>query len=494
MGVNIKSGNNAAGVANVSSTYELQVTTPQEQSQAGFVQLSSEVDDGTVLGQRTVLALEASDDYRLRVGLDQTMFNSTFEGTNFPYGQWQVLATTQTVTQASQFLQINAGSGVANTTSAYCRTIRHFPTFGTYPTYVDMWLKEVNATNSNCISEWGLLYLTTSNTQTPLDGVFFRRLSGGGLKAVINYGGVETEYTIDTTNVPSRDGVGAYDPAEVSHYLIVYHNDVCRFWINDILVASIDCPSAQQSFTSSSNTPVGFRVFNAAAGTISVARQILVGYVNVSVGDQNTNKPWSHAMAGSGQGAYQAHAATNAGQLANWANSAAPTSYTAANITAGYTNLGGQWQLAANATNETDWCTFGYTVPAGTATLPGKTLYITGIRIGETVVTGAAGVNATQFWWAAAVGAVAATVTLATTDAAGPPSTHAPRRIALGGQSFLAAAPVGTVAPGFFVDFSSAPLVAPAGTYVQIISKQLNGAATVSLVWRGTVTIIGYWE
>jgi len=492
MGVNIKSGNNAAGVANVSSTHELLVTTPQEQSQAGFVQLSSEVDDGTVTGQRTLLALEASDDYRLRVGLDQTMFNATFEGTNFPYGQWQVLATTQTVTQASQFLQINAGAGVANTTSAYCRTLRHFPTFGTYPTYVDMWLREVNATNANCISEWGLLYLTTANTQTPLDGVFFRRLSGGALKAVINYGGVETEYTIDTTNVPARDGVGAYDPGEVSHYLIVYHNDICRFWINDVLVASIECPAAQSSFTSSSNTPVGFRVWNAPAGTISVARQILVGYVNVSIGDQSTNKPWGHAMAGAGQGAYQAHAASNAGQLANWNNSAAPTSYTPSNTAAGYTTLGGQWQLAANATNDTDWCAFGYTVPAGTATLPGKTLYITGIRIGETVVTGAAGVNATYFFWAAAVGSSA--VSLATTDTVGPPSTHAPRRVPLGGQPFLAAAPLGTVSPGFFVDFSSAPLVAPAGTFVQIIHKQVNGAATASLVWRGTVTIIGYWE
>ena len=57
MGVNVKGGNNSAGLANVSSTYELQVTTPQEQAQAGFVQMSAEVDDGTVLGTRTNLAL-----------------------------------------------------------------------------------------------------------------------------------------------------------------------------------------------------------------------------------------------------------------------------------------------------------------------------------------------------------------------------------------------------------------------------------------------------
>ena len=493
MGVNIKSGNNATGLANVSSNFELQVVTPQTQENAGFVQLSSEVDDGTVMGTRTTLALEASDDYRLRVGLDQTVFNLSFEGTNFPFGHLQFLATTQTTTLANGFLQLNAGSSTANTTSVDTRTLRHFPTFGTDPTYIDMWIKEANWDNQNCISEWGLLYLTTSNTQTPLDGVFFRRLQGGLLKAVINFGGVETEYPIDTTNVPARDGVGVYIPTEVHHYLIAYHNDIVRFWINDVLVASISCPSSQQSFTSSSNTPVGFRVWNAASGVISTARQLFVGYVNVGIGDQNTSKPWGHAMAGSGQNAIQTQVGSAAGQNANWTNSAAPTAFTASNIAAGYSTLGGQWSLAAIATNETDWAAFAFTVPAGTATLPGKTLYITGIRIGETVVTGAAAVNATYFFWAAAVGSSA--VSLATADSSGAAaSTHAPRRIALGGQAFTAAAPLGTVAAGFSVDFSSAPLVASAGSIVHVILKQVNGAATASLVWRGTVTLIGYWE
>lgn len=501
MGVNIKGGNSSAGLANVSDTYELQVVTPQTQENAGFVQLSSEVDDGTVLGTRTVLAAEISDDYRLRVGQDQVLFNLSFEGTAYPNGHLTTNATTMTSAQTGGFMVINSGSSVTTSVANYVRTTRHFPSFGTYPIYLDMWIKEANATSTNSISEWGFLYLTAATTQTPLDGVFFRRLSGGNLRAVINYAGSETEYTIDTTNVPSRDGVGVYDPNETSHYLISYHNDIIRFWINDVLVATIDCPANQQGFAFTSNLPVGFRVLNTTS-TPSAARILYVGFLSIAGGDQNTNKPWGHVMAGSGQGAYQIQQGAAAAQTANWSNSAAPASASLSNTTAGYSTLGGQWQAAASATNETDWALFAYLVPTGTAAVPGKTLYITGIRIGETVVTGAAGVNATSFFWAAAVGSSTlgsgtpgTAVSLATGDTvAGVTTQTSPRRVALGSQSFLAAAPIGTQAPGFSVDFSSAPLVAQAGTHVHIILKQLNGAATPSLVWRGTVTIMGYWE
>lgn len=488
MGVQIKSGNNSAGLANVSATHELQVVTPQTEENAGFVQLSSEVDPGNVLGTRTVLPLEVSDDYRLRVGLDQALFNTGFEGTNINTGVFQQVAAVATVTQLGGFMIVNGGSSTTSAQGNYIRTYRHFPTYGTYPVYVDVWLRETGYASVNVVSEWGLLYLTAVATTTPLDGVFWRRLSGGALRGVINYNGTETEYTIDTTNVPARDGVGVYDPAEVNHYLIVYHNDVIRFWINDVLVASVDCPANQQGFTNSSNTPLGFRVINTNTVT-PAARQLQIGFVNVSMGDQDTNKPWPHVLAGMGQGAYMTQMGTATAQTANWANSAAPASATLSNTAAGYTTLGGQYQFVASATNETDWALFAYLNPAGTAALSGKTLYVTGIRISKMVVTGAAGVNATMFFWAAGIGSSA--VSLATTDST---TASSPKRIPLGVQSFLAAAPIATAADGFDIDFDNAPLVVPAGTYFHIILKQLNGAATGSLIWRGQVTVMGYFE
>jgi hypothetical protein len=44
------------------------------------------------------------------------------------------------------------------------------------------------------------------------------------------------------------------------------------------------------------------------------------------------------------------------------------------------------------------------------------------------------------------------------------------------------------------VDFGDAPLVCPPGLFFHVVVKQLNGAATASLVWRGTVTVVGYFE
>lgn len=488
MGVNIKGGNNSAGLSNVSSTYELQVVTPQEEINAGFVQCSSEIDAGNVTGTRTVLPIEISDDYRLRVGLDQSLFNTAFEGTIVNTAIFQQVLATATVTQASGFMNVNGGSSVTSGQGNFIRTYRHFPSYGTFPCYVDMWIRETGQTSVNVISEWGLLYLTAVATATPLDGVFFRRLSGGALRAVINYNGTETEYTIDTTNVPARDGVGSYDTTEVNHYLIVFHNDIIRFWINDVLVSSIECPGNQQAFTNSSNLPMGFRVINTGAVT-PTARQLHIGFVNVSIGDQATNKPWSHALCGMGQGSYQTQMGTAVAQTTNWVNSTAPVSATLLNTAASYTTLGGQYQFGATAANETDWALFGYQNPAGTATLSGKTLYITNINISKMFVTGAAGANPTFFFWAAAIGSSA--VSLATSDAA---TTSSPKRIPLNTQSFLAAAPIGTAADGENFDLSNSPLVVPAGTFFHIILKQLNGAATASLVWRGQVSVIGYFE
>ena len=48
----IETGSSTAGKANVSSNYELEVHTPTTEANAGFAQMSSEVDSGAVLGSR----------------------------------------------------------------------------------------------------------------------------------------------------------------------------------------------------------------------------------------------------------------------------------------------------------------------------------------------------------------------------------------------------------------------------------------------------------
>ena len=498
MGVNIKGGNNSAGLANVSSTYELQVVTPQTEADAGFVQLSTEVDSGDVLGYRSLIALEASDDYRLRVGIDQTAFNASFEGTTLLTTTWLQLLTTHTTAQASGFMTLNSTPSTATTTASYVRSHRHFPTYGTYPTYLDMWIREANITSTNSISEWGFLFLTAQATQQVLDGIYFRRIAGGALYAVVTNNSVDsTPVLITTTNVPSRDGVGVFDPTETNHYLIVYHNDTIRFWINDVMVAEIPCPAANASFTSSSNTPVGFRVLN--TGVASAGRQLSVGFVNVGLGDQNVNKPWSHALCGMGSGAYQfANGNTPGPTVKRTAGTSGhPTSGTAriagtwtATSAPALNELGGLWTSPAMSTlaSDADYPVFAFQNPTGTAVLPGKTLYVTGVRVGEAYVNAAASTNAIFLSYILMVGASATTTS--TADAA---TTVSGKSLTIGGHGFIATEVVGNTKAGFEMRFDS-PLMIPAGHYFTFVVRPFGTVASNTLVVTSSLAVNGYFE
>jgi hypothetical protein len=73
--------------------------------------------------------------------------------------------------------------------------------------YADMWIAEGGHLAVNAISEWGFLFLTALATQQPLDGVYFRRLSGGQLKGIVTNNAIDiAEITLNTISVPSRDG------------------------------------------------------------------------------------------------------------------------------------------------------------------------------------------------------------------------------------------------------------------------------------------------
>ena len=504
MGIKLQGGNDSTNLASINALHQLQVVTTQDSAglTGGFVQMSTELDAGDVLDSRSVQRIECSDDFRTRVGVDQTLFNTTFEGTTILSTQWSAAATTLTNAQANGFLTINSATSTAAGAS-YVRSWRLFPTFGTYPTYLDMWIREGNPYATNAISEWGFLYLTAQQTQQPLDGIYFRRLSGGQLKGIITTGisatvGVDTfEIDLNTTNVPSRDGVGEYDPAETNHYLIAFHNDTVRFWINDVLVGEIKCPSQLATMAASSNLPVGFRVINLT--TASTARVVSIGYVNVGQGDQNTNKPWSHAMVGSGGGAYHLQVGNTPNPTVSRVLAAnghppsgtARTAGTWTTTTAPQLNsLGGLWTSPAisTLTTEADYPVFAFGNTTGTATIPGKTLYITGVRIGDSFASVAASTNPIFLSYIVTVEASAAATT--TADAA---TTTSGKSIVIGGQGFAAGDGVGTMKKGFKMDFDS-PLVVPAGKYVTLIVRLFGTVTSNTLVVRGSVSFNGYYE
>ncbi len=496
----LDSGSNSAGKANVGSNadaaYALSTNLPAVDTESGFVTLVSEVDDGAITGARYMKALELSDDYRLRVGEDHSIYNISFEGTTIPQAHLQQNLTTMTAAQASGYLGLNAANATASGNAANVKTYRTFPIYGTFPLYVEMWVREGNPTATNAVSEWGIGYAT--GTSTPTDGVFWRRLAGGQLRGVINFGGAELPGDIDTTNVPPRDGTGAYAADECNHYLIVVHNDECEWWINDQMVLKQKVPSNQPLPTSSAQQPLFARVYN--SGVASAGRRIEIGFINVSMGDQDTNKPWPHIVAGQGGGAYQNQPGSTSGGTVlrtaagnGWpASATAKTSGTWTATSAPATSeLGGRWLTPAisTLTSEADYPVFAYLNPAGTAALPGKTLYVTSIRVGECVAQAAASTNAITLFFAAGVGSTAAATS--TADAA---ATVGPRIVPLGATGFGATAAIGDVRGGFTVDLNGGPLVVPPGTYFHLIVRPVGTVTSNTLTVAGSFTVVGYFE
>jgi hypothetical protein len=506
MGIKLQGGNDSTNLTSVNALHQLRVTTPLEGACAGFVQASTEMDAGDVRGARTLLPLEASDDYRLRVGVDQSVFNATFDSANIQTTHWNSNTSVLANTQALGFLTVNSGPISTSGAAGYVRSWRLFPTYGTYPTYLDMWIREGGYDATNAISEFGFLYLTGTTTQQPIDGIYFRRISGGQLKGVITNNSLDlVEVDFNTSNVPSRHGYGPYDPIECNHYLISFHNDVVRFWINDVMVGEIPCPSQLANFSASSSLPVGFRVNNISA--TSVGRQVSIGYVNVGQGDQNTKKPWAHAMVGSGQGSYQTQQGVAMGPTVTrgTGTNGHPTSATtriagswSATTNPGLNSLGGLWTSVAlsGVVSDSDYPIFAYLNPAGAVsginTIPGKTLYVTGVRIGDTSVTVAPGATHGIFF-SYIVQVEASAVAVATTDSA---TTTSGKGTVIGGQGFGVAAtdPVGTMKPGFAMNFDP-PLVVPAGKYCTVVVRPYMAATSGNtLIVTGSVAVNGYFE
>lgn len=475
MSIVVKSGS-SANVASVNADGELAVAPTLVSGDAGFVAVLSEVSKATDPGGRVMRSPEVSHDFRTRAGLDRPMFDLSFEGTVISQALVQQNLTSMTVAQSGGFLTLNNGGSTTAAQAANVKTYRTFPLHGSFPTYAEMWLSVINETVSNATIEFGLGFAT--GVAAPTDGVFFRYNSAGELRGVLCNNSVE-----------SQTGVLTSPTTAVSHHwLIVWANEEIQFWIDDVLYAVVPCPAGSAMPTSARELPMFVRVFN--NGTPSLAKKVNVGYLSVSLGDADMDMSMSHVMAGLGGGAYQVQPGTTSGQTATYANGAAPAAGTWTASTAPATNtLGGLWlspTLPAGA--ETDYPLFAYLNPAGTATLSGKTLFITGVKVSKTVVSTAIGANAMVIQWGLAVGSTASS--LATTDAA---ATVGPRRIALGYQTLAAsAAAFSATSEELSLDLSNAPMVAPAGTYVHVIIRVLNN--TAAGVLRGAVTILGYFK
>lgn len=458
----------------------LQATGPQSADTAGFQMLGSEVNAAGVGVGRVVKEIEGSEDYRLRSGVDATLFDEKFLGSALASFAWLQAVTTQTVTVSGGQCLLNAS---AITTLSTVSRVTSQQTFGQRsgaPLYAS-WdcLYPVAAPVANSELEMGLVLHT--GVAVPTDGAFVRYTTTGTVEFVLCYNSSETSVVITAPT------------GLVNHrYLVSVYDDYVSLWIDDVLVARIDTPSGRGSPFSAGSLPLSFRLRNAAiAPSTAVSPQIFAPAAQYGDTCINVRTSGETSVIGGGM-ACQAQSGATQGSLANWANTAAPASATLSNVAGGYgvAVLGGQWQFAAVAGAETDYALFGFQVPAAAALAHGKKLVITGVRVDTINTVVAVATTATVLQWGLGFGSTA--ISLATAEAV---TAKAPRRVPIGIQSFPVGAAVGAAAEPINVQGGAAPLgVAMPGEFVHVILKMPIATATATQIIRGTVGLFGYWE
>jgi hypothetical protein len=469
-------GSVTGNVAEVTAENNLQVATPLNSAIAGFVVPAGEFNDGSVVGTRTMRAFDVSDDFRLRVGIDTLLFNEQFPGAALNTTLWSQQATTMLIALSSGLLTLNSGSSVATTVNARVMSYQHFPIMGTTPLWVQTQVQFPFTPVTNNVCEWGIGLAT--GVAAPTDGVFWRYNAAGEFRGVVNFNGTETQTgTIDAATLVGTN--------TMHNFVIGVTETDIEFWLDDVIVGTIALPVGQAAATSSPSLPLLFRCYN--SGTTATAQQMRVGQVNMSLGDLNIAKAWPNQKSGMGAHSSQGQSGQTLGTTANYANSANPTAAVPTNTTAALgSGLGGQFWETDTLAVTTDGIISSYQNPAGTATAPGRNLYISSVSITSAVQVAIATV-AYFGQWGIAYGHTA--VSLATAEGVG---TKAPRRIPLGMQSVIGGTAVGLMLPNVGGVFDP-PLCIYPGEFIQTIRKKV-GTAPATGVLAHAIKFDGYWE
>jgi len=483
MAVQITTGSSTAGKANVTSNYPLEVHTPTTEANAGFVQISSENDNGAATGSRFVLSPETDEDYRLRSSIDTIWDSETFNYTAINSGKYKVQNTGFTQVYASGFLSLN-NTGVTTASQAAClSTWKNFPILGADQTYAEFAFANSAAMTTGVFIEGGL-YTPGATPFTPSDGAFIRA-SSSGVYGVVNYNGTE----VQVGPFKASDGVTTLTlSANVMYHCVVSVNERnVKFWIDDVLRGTfdVDATGNGQCFMAGSQ-PFSFGQRNTVAGAGGAISAKLADYT-VAKGGYDPTRSWLVVNAANGGNGYQGQQGNNMGSTANYANSANPTAAVPTNTTEALaTGLGGQFWETDTLAVTTDGIVQSFKNASPTANVTGKTLLVFGVKIASHVQTALTGGGYVASW-SLAFGHTAAS--LATTETA---TSKAPRRIALGFQSVASAATALTVLSEINCRFDC-PIAVQPGEYLQCVKKKIGTAPTAGTIAH-LITFDCVWE
>lgn len=449
---------------------------PLDPAKAGYVMLAGEVSESTDPAGRVAQDLRTSTQGRLTVGQQVVCLNEMFNNTTLNSAIFTAPVTTQTVTCASGTLNLNASAITTINTVSRVSTYAMYPIMSDSALYATWDMSWSNVPQTNCVTEAGLFQC--SGSTAPTDGAFFRFDTTGTLKAVLNTNG--SELTSAALSVPS---VGV-----MHRFKIIIENDRCLFYIDGSCQAVIATPNNLGMPVYQPSQPFTVRTYNGAVAP-TLASTIKIGYVWVAMQDSaGLGKDNATVAALQGRMGSQGQTGQTMGSTALYSNSlAAGAGAAMTNTTAALgTGLGGQFSALPTLAAGTDGIVCSYQNPLATAAIPGKTLYIKGVRVQGSVTTVLAG-GPVLYAYSLAYGHTA--VSLATTEAA---ATKAPRRVAIGQETYAATAAAGTIGNGVYMQFL-APIAVNPGEFVALVAKNL-GVVTTTGVITFLVAFDAYWE
>ena len=485
MGFNIE-GNTSGNIAKTDGYNNLVTTFPIDIEQAGFINIASEVDTGDITDFRNIRNLEVSRDYRLRVGTDTILFSDNFSNTTLNSSLWTAPITTMSIVCANGFCTLNSDGSVAGAVVARLQTYKYFPIFGPYGTYFEIICSFANPPIANNVTEWGAGISTASTA--PTDGAFFRLNSNGEFRCVFSYN--STEVMSNQLDFQSLVGTNL-----VHDFVITITDDSAEFWIDDILVAKILRQVGSPAMVSSNCLPVFIRTYNVAATVL--AQKVNVGQVSVTLADMLPIKSSGHISCGEGQMAYQlcSNWGSTNGQTAQYAVSANPSAAAPKKNLANLgTGLGGVFLANIPLLNATDgYVISSYQVPAGTKTVPGRSLFITAIEFD--VKNEGATSGADQMTWLVLAGFGATQVDGYNTNGIETATAKISRYVPLGVQTLPGASVAGTQAsPSVVANFKEGPIVVNPGEFIQILIKFITYTSTTSQAFWCYSSFSGYFE
>lgn len=463
----------------------------------GAIRFVSENDSGDITGRAYLKSPETTSDYRLRAALDMVLYTDTFNTSIHNTNIWYYTFSTMTATQTGNgLLQLGTVQGTAATHGALLKSYQYFPIIGTAPLSVEI---TAGIFTSPLVTD-EVVYLGLGNSTVAgtvaTDGAWFK-ITSSGISAEIMFGGTSTSasFLYPTSSISLNN---------LMKFTITLGEGELEFWLDDIFLGEILIPPGNGQPFQQGSLPIILQ--RLCTNTVSNSATIRISDVTVLATELSYNKLYSHQQAGMGLSCNIVPSGTATNVLAPHSQfvgaittgstplliTGTAGSATAANIV----GLGGYGTITAPVAAATDIIASSYQVPAGTFTVTGRNLYITGIYISAVNLGAAVATTPTTLLWGAGYGHTA--VSMATLETSSTTftnaTTHAPRRITLGFMSAPIASAIGATYDKNIERTFTTPIVVRPGEFINTYFKVLVGTATTSQVIGYNVEFDGYWE